>query len=170
MNHFLNRFIKDNSMISKMEWKKNEFIISTDKEKLDIHYIYHFLTRSYWAKGISFDKIKSSIEHSLCFGVYKQSDQIGYARVISDFATFGYLCDVFIDEGYRKKGLGKWLTDIIFDIPEFNTFRRWVLATRDAHALYQRLGFCPLSQPEYYMEKYQPDIYCRFHPVGFLSL
>ncbi len=128
---------------------KNDFIISTDRSKLDIAFIHNYLSKeSYWAKNIPVDVVKKSIEGSFCFGLYHDKDQVGFARVITDNATFGYLADVFIIENYRGKGLSKWLMEEIMKHPELQGFRRWMLATRDAHGLYVQFGFLPLDKPE----------------------
>jgi N-acetylglutamate synthase-like GNAT family acetyltransferase len=138
----------------------NGFLFSTDKNKLDRGYIHQFIsTKSYWAKGIPRSIIDQSIENSLTFGVYDNSKQVGFARIISDLATFGYLADVFIDEAYRKKGLSKHLLEFIFSIKEFEHLRRIMLGTKDAHALYEKYNFKPLSAPERFMEIARPDIY-----------
>lgn len=142
-----------------MEWTKDDFSISTDINKLDIHYIHHFLSKSYWAENIPFDVVKRSADGSLCFGVYHQEKQIGFARVITDEATFAYLCDVFIDEAHRGKGLSKWLMDVILAYPGLQGLRRFMLATKDAHGLYQQFGFMPLTYTERWMHLHQPDVY-----------
>lgn len=132
---------------------QNEFCISTDKSKLDINIIHNYLCdESYWAKNIPVETVERSIEGSCCFGLYVKensiSKQIGFARVITDFATFGYLADVFIIEDYRGQGLAKWLMGEIMNYPELQGFRRWLLATKDAHGLYLKSGFLPLDKPE----------------------
>lgn len=142
-----------------MDTSKDSFTISTDKHKLNVPYIHQFLTTSYWAENIPIEIIKKSIEGSVCFGVYDGGDQIGFARVITDMATFGYLADVFIDEKYRGLGLSKWLMEIIMADPNLQGFRNWQLATRDAHGLYAKFGFKPLENPERIMRKNVPDIY-----------
>lgn len=137
------------------EFQKEEFLISTDKSKLDTSVILPFLsTQSYWAENIPLDIIERSIQNSFTFGVYHHQTQIGFARVITDFATYGYLGDVFILADYRGQGLSKWLMDCIFNqIPEVQGFRRWTLATADAHGLYEQYGFTNLARPERMMEK-----------------
>jgi N-acetylglutamate synthase-like GNAT family acetyltransferase len=142
-----------------MNWQKDEFTITTDKTKLDIAVIHSFLTRSYWATGISSALVQRSIDGSLCFGVFQGNAQIGFARVITDFATFGYLADVFILEEYRGKGLSKWLMEVILDHPELQGFRRLLLATRDAHGLYRQYGFTALPHPEIWMQIHHPEVY-----------
>lgn len=143
-----------------MVWEKDEYIISTDRSRLDIPYIHAFLSeRSYWAKGIPPDIVKASIEGSMCFGVFHEGRQIGFARVISDMATFGYLADVFIDEGYRGRGLSKWLMGTILGHPELQGFRIWQLSTQDAHGLYAQFGFTALDNPLRVMRKNDPDVY-----------
>jgi GNAT superfamily N-acetyltransferase len=135
---------------------KNNFHISTDKSKLDVEIIHHYLcNESYWAKNISKDIVQQSINGSVCFGLYDDEKpalsagrQVGFARVITDYATFGYLADVFILEAYRGKGLSKWMMEVIMNDPDLQGFRRWMLATRDAQGLYAQFGFVPLDKPE----------------------
>lgn len=128
---------------------KNEFIISTDKLKLDVGLIHNYLANeSYWAKNIPLGIVKKSITGSFCFGLYHNRVQIGFARVVTDHATFAYLADVFILDGYRGKGLGKWLIEEIMNHADLQGLRRWLLATRDAHGLYAQFGFMPLDKPE----------------------
>ncbi|MBA4241052.1 MAG: GNAT family N-acetyltransferase [Sphingobacteriaceae bacterium] len=119
-----------------------KFLYSTDKSKLNLDYIHHFLSKeSYWAKNIPMDIVKTSIEGSLCFGVYENNKQIGFARVITDYATFGYLADVFIDKDYRGRGLSKELMTFIMEQDVVKKLRRFMLATLDAHSLYAQFGF-----------------------------
>lgn len=127
-------------------------IISTDKSLLDIDVIYQFLSHSYWAKGRQPDVIRKSIENSLCFGVYLDKKQIGFARVVTDYATFAWIADVFIIEGHRGKGYSKQLLKTILDFPELLDLKRWLLATKDAHTLYSRFGFGELKSPGRFME------------------
>jgi len=142
-----------------MDFYKGDYHISTNKEKLDIPFIHRFLSHSYWAEDIPVDMVKRSIDGSMNFGVYNGSRQIGFARVITDHATFGYLADVFIDENYRGLGLSKWLMQTIMAHPQLQGFRSWQLATRDAHGLYAQFGFKPLENPERIMRIVVPDIY-----------
>jgi GNAT superfamily N-acetyltransferase len=140
--------------------EKGEYRITTDKNKLDLAMIHDFLSnRSYWAQHIPFETFQRSVEHSLCFGVYHQNKQVGFARVISDFATIAYLGDVFILESYRGKGLSKWLMENIINYPGMQGLRRWILATADAHQLYEKYGFRSLGRPERFMEKHNPNPY-----------
>jgi len=141
------------------EWRRGDYFISADKSRLDLTVIHDFLTTSYWAAGIPIETVKKSIEHSLAFGVYKEGKQVGFARVITDFATFAYIGDVFILEDYRGQGLSKWLMEVIANYPELQGLRRWVLLTRDAHRLYRKTGFTEPQNPERYMEKGFADIY-----------
>jgi len=138
---------------------RGEFAISTDPTKLDVRAVHAFLTESYWAEGIPLEVVERSIRNSLCFGLYEGKSQIGFARVISDFATYAYLADVYVLENYRGQGLAKWLMECIQQHPELVGLRRWSLVTRDAHALYEQFGFTPLAKPEGYMERVVPDIY-----------
>ncbi len=142
---------------------KDDFLISTDKSKLNIQVIQHYLSNeSYWAKNIPVETVQKSIDGSFCFGLYlnenkiipifqtgiKNYTQIGFARVVTDHATFGYLADVFIIDEFRGKGLAKWLMKEIMDHPQLQGLRRWMLATKDAHGLYTKFGFAPLDKPE----------------------
>lgn len=147
-----------------MNYSRDHYTISTDKQKLDIAYIHQFLSHSYWAENIPVEIVKRSIEGSLCFGVYEGTKQIGFARVVTDKATFAYLADVFIDEGYRGRGLSKWLVGVIVAYPELQGLRHFLLATRDAHGLYAQLGFKPLAVPERMMHILIPDAYKK--PAG----
>lgn len=136
------------------------YTISTDKSMLDVSMIFNYLSKeSYWAKGISENIVRRSIEHSLCFGVYIKNKQVGFARIISDFATYAYLADVFLLPDYRGKGLSKRLMENIVGHPDLQGLRRWTLATADAHGLYARYGFTPVAKPERWMEKHNPIVY-----------
>jgi GNAT superfamily N-acetyltransferase len=137
------------------------FLISTDKTKLDNEVIWQYLTRSYWFKGVKKPLIEKLIKNSLCFGVYHQNKQIGFARIVSDFGTFAYLADVFILEEYRGRGLSKWLMIEIMNHPDLKGLRRIMLATRDAHGLYAQFGFNKLEYPDRYMEVYYPDAHLK---------
>jgi N-acetylglutamate synthase-like GNAT family acetyltransferase len=142
---------------------KDNFSVSTDISRLDINVIHGFLTSSYWAENIPVETVRKSIEGSMCFGVYDENRQIGFARMITDKATFAYLADVFILEEYRGRGLSKWLMEIIMSSPELQGLRRIMLATRDAHGLYKKSGFTPLTQPNRWMQIHNPDIYKKAH-------
>jgi GNAT superfamily N-acetyltransferase len=135
------------------------FSICTDKSKLDIDYIHGVLSKMYWSENIPKETVQRSINGSFCFAVYDEEKQIGFARVITDCSTFGYLGDVFIDEAYRGRGLGKWLIQTILAHPDLQGLRRWLLATRDAHSLYASVGFTKLTNPERFMQIHQPAIY-----------
>lgn len=136
----------------KKNFRKGSFYISTDKSKLDLKIIQNFLSNSYWAKNRALKTTKRSIKNSLCFGVYYKKNQIGFARVITDYATFAYLADVFILEEYRGQGLSKWLMEMILNYGEVKDLGRWSLATRDAHSLYKKFGFTNLKKPQNRME------------------
>lgn len=133
--------------------------ISTDKELLDFDVIHKFLSGSYWSPGVPMEIVKRAAENSLTFGIYKEREQVGYARLITDEATFAYLADVFVIESERGKGLSKWLVESILSVPELQGLRRWMLATKDAHALYNKFGFVPLGNPELFLEISRPNIY-----------
>jgi GNAT superfamily N-acetyltransferase len=140
-----------------------KFLFSTDKAKLNIRYVHQYLAeQSYWAKNVPLEIVVESIEHSITIGIYDTDHdlrQIGFARVVTDRATFGYLADVFVDEAYRGHGLSKELMTFIMEWDEVKKFRRFILATSDAHTLYEKYGFKPLKSPDRFMEVHQPDIY-----------
>ena len=140
-----------------MNFIETGFLISNDKSKLDLEMICDFLGTAYWSNQRSRETILNSIEHSLCFGLYHQDQQIGLARVVTDYATFAYLCDVFVLETYRGQGLGKWLVETVIGHPDLPAIRRFMLATRDAHGLYTQYGFQSLSAPERWMERFNKD-------------
>ena len=136
-----------------LEVHKDNFTISTNPARLDMNVICDFLSRAYWAIGRSRERTERAIANSLVFGVYDGTRQIGLARVVTDYAIFAYLCDVFIHEDYRAHGLGKWLMETIHSHPDLQGLRRWLLATRDAHGLYEQFGWTPLDNPERWMNK-----------------
>lgn len=135
------------------DWRRGEYLISTGRDRLDLAVIHGFLTNSYWASGITLATVKSSIEHSLPFGVYKGEQQVGFARVITDEATYAYLSDVSILEPFRGQGLSKWLLEVIVAHPDLQDLRLWTLLTRDAHNLYRKVGFSEPKYPERCMER-----------------
>ena len=144
---------------------KNNYVISTDKRKIDIDYVHGFLSQSYWSPGVDIRVVKKAMKGSLCFGMYNRSKQpfpgggqVGYARIITDNATFAYLADVFIDKNYQGKGLGKWLIEVILAHPDLQGLRRILLATKDAHRLYEQCGFTSINNPERYIV-YNPTAY-----------
>ncbi|MEO8766427.1 MAG: GNAT family N-acetyltransferase [Ginsengibacter sp.] len=138
--------------------ERNNYSISTDKRKINIDYVHGFLSQSYWSPGVPIEVVTKAMEGSLCFGMYDNNGQVqapgtqmGYARMITDEATFAYLADVFIDENYRGQGLGKWLIEMILAHPALQGLRRILLATKDAHKLYGQCGFTRINNPERYM-------------------
>ena len=143
-----------------VESRRGEFSISTDQARLDLDVIHRFLTNCYWAKGIPREVVARSIEYSVCFGIYDGSGaQVGFARVVSDFATVAYLGDVFVLDSHRGRGLSKWLMQCILQHPALQNLRRWILLTGDAHGLYAQFGFTSVKSPERYMELHRPDVY-----------
>ena len=134
-------------------WRREGYLISTDASMLDLEVVHGYLSRSYWAAGIPEDVVRRSIENSLCFGVYRGEEQAGFARVVTDRATFAYLADVFVLEEHRRQGIGKWLVEVILSHPDLQGLRRWMLATRDAHDLYRRYAFTELARPGIFMER-----------------
>lgn len=144
-----------------LEWRRDAFTISTDRSKLDREAILEFLAGSYWASGIPREIVDRSIEGALCFGLFENGRQIGFARVITDAATFAYLADVYVLESHRGRGLATWLMESILAHPELQGLRRWMLVTRDAHGLYRKVGFRELAHPERIMEMAFPGVYER---------
>ncbi len=143
-----------------MEVKLDEFVVSTDRSLLDIDAIHRFLVEaSYWARERTLEQTKTAIENSICFGLYSDGRLIGFARVVTDRATFAYIGDVFVIDEFRGRGLSKWLMEVIISHPELQGLRRWVLATRDAHSLYEKFGFHELVHPDRWMERPAPNAY-----------
>ena len=143
------------------EWHRGEFAISTDPTRLDLDLVHRFLAASYWAPGIPRAVVERSIAHALPFGLYCGTEQIGFARVVSDYATFAWLGDVFVVDEFRGRGLGHWLLETVMAHPDLQGLRRWQLVTRDAHRLYRKHGFSPLAAPERHMEIGDIEIYRR---------
>jgi len=139
--------------------RRGTYVVSPDRSLLDIPRIHAFLTRSYWAEGVSPETVRRSIENSISFGLYCGKEQIGFARAITDKATFAYLADVYIEEPYRGRGLSKMLLEAVLSHPELRGVRRWILGTRDAHALYRKFGFGEPRRPERWMEKWDAALY-----------
>ncbi|MEW5799315.1 MAG: GNAT family N-acetyltransferase [Bacteroidota bacterium] len=139
----------------------SEYYVSTDKSKLNIDVIHSFLTTSYWAQGIPRSIVEKCIQNSLCFGAYYGDEQVGFARVISDYTTFAYLADVFVVESHRGNGVSKMIMDEVIKHPQLQGLRRFVLVTRDAHGLYEKYGFTPLKAPDRWMEIHNPDVYMK---------
>ncbi|HEU5076341.1 MAG TPA: GNAT family N-acetyltransferase [Polyangiaceae bacterium] len=133
--------------------------ITNDVEAMDSDAVHAFLRRSYWAQGVSKDVVERSLRGALCFGLFKGELQVGLARVITDRATFGYLSDVYVLDEHRGQGLARWLVQVILSHPELQGLRRFMLATKDAHGLYEKLGFAPLAHPEMFLEIFRPDAY-----------
>ena len=142
-----------------MEIIKEYYKLTTNKERIDISYVHRSLGNTYWAKNIPLQTVQSAINNSICFSVFHKGEQVGFARVITDSATFAYLCDVFIDEQHQGKGLGKWLVETIVQYAPLQGLRRFMLATKDAHGLYKHFGFEQLTNTENWMQVHNPDIY-----------
>ena len=140
-----------------IELEKEGYVISSDKKKLDHAMIHRFLTVSYWAEGRTLAEVSTSIENAICFGVYREETQVGFARVITDHVTLAYLADVFILPAHQSKGLGKWLVHSILNVPLFKKNIFWLLLTQDAQWLYQQFGFRRFHCPEGVMTKYDPN-------------
>jgi GNAT superfamily N-acetyltransferase len=141
------------------ELREGDVVVSCDAGKLDVDRIHALLTGSYWAEGVPREIVARSIENSIPFGVYVTGEQVGFARVISDRASYAYLADVYIEENHRGKGLSRLLMRAVMDHPELQGLRRWMLGTRDAHGLYRQFGFTELQRPERWMEKANAVLY-----------
>lgn len=135
--------------------------VSADPARLDLAAVHSYLSRSYWAPGLPPEVLRRAVAHSLCFGAYLGREQVGFARVVTDRATFAYLCDVYVLDGHRGRGLAARLMDAVVAHPDLQGLRRFVLVTRDAHGLYERFGFAPLAGPEGFMEILRPGVYSR---------
>ena len=145
-----------------LEQNQNGYSITTDNTKMDVDVIHQYLSaESYWAKGIPKEVVLTSIRNSLCFGIFFNNAQVGFARLITDKATFAYLADVFILPAHRGKGLSKWLLQAIHAHPEVQNLRRWLLGTRDAHTLYEQFGWARFTEAasQRFMQKHNPDVY-----------
>lgn len=142
-----------------MQWKKDDYRVSDDKALLDIEFVYQFISNSYWAKGIPKETMTQGLDNSLCFMLFENEQPIGFARVVSDYATFGYLADVFVIDSYQGRGLGKWLMACVMSHPQLQGLRRFMLATLDAHGVYEPFGFEAINKPEMLMQVHRPDIY-----------
>jgi len=145
-------------------FQEREYSISTDPGRLDLDAIHAYLVRSYWCEGIPRQTLERAITNSLCFGLFHGNDQVGLARVVTDSATYAYLCDVYVLEAHRGKGLAKWLMECVMAHPGLQGLRRFTLATRDAHGLYRQFGFHELSKPESRMEILRPEVYRKPAP------
>ena len=139
--------------------RRGEYLLSTDAALVQPEAVHAYLSRSYWAAGIPLEVVRRSIAGSLCFGIYRHGAQVGFARIISDRATLAYLADVYVLEEHRGHGLGVWLVDFIMRHPDLQGLRRWMLATQDAHGLYQKFGWTAVTTPERWMQRHFPDVY-----------
>lgn len=144
--------------------QRGDYAISTDVQRLDVPAIHAFLSRSYWSPGIPLALVRRAIDHSLCFGLFHRDEQVGFARVVTDRASFAYLADVYVLEAHRGRGLSKWLIEVMRAHPDLQGLRRFLLATRDAHELYRQFGFKELAYPSRLMEVLDPDVYARTAP------
>ena len=142
-----------------MELTKGRYSITTERDRLDLDAIHAFISRSFWAEGIPKETMARAIANSLCFGLFDGANQVGFARVVTDRATYGYLCDVYVLESHRARGLGKWLMEAVMAHPDLQGLRRFQLVTRDAHGLYERHGFDTPADPERHMEIFRHGMY-----------
>jgi len=140
-------------------WERGDYLISTDRSRLDVEAIHDFISnRSYWGQGRTLEVVERSLDNSLNFGLYNNTKQVGFARVVTDYATFAWIADVFVLPEHRGRGLSKWLMEVMLSHERLQGFRRWVLATKDAHSLYERFGFIALHRPERWMERPDPNM------------
>jgi len=142
-----------------LEWRRGDYVISDDPSRVDAAVAHAFLARSYWADGVPRDIVERAIDGSLNFGLYHDDEMVGFARIVSDYATFAYVADVFVLEAHRGRGLGVWLMETVVAHPRLQGLRRWMLGTRDAHGLYEKVGFEPVRAPDRWMEIAPPDFY-----------
>jgi len=150
-----------------LRWSRDGFTVDTDPARVDLDVVHAFLSTCYWAEGVPRDVVARSLEGSLNFGVYAADGaQVGFARAVTDRATFAYLADVFVLEAWRGRGLSKWLVECVVAHPDLQGLRRWVLLTRDAHGLYRRYGFTEIASPDRWMHRWDPEVYRRPGPPG----
>ena len=142
-----------------IESARGEYVVSTDRARIDVAAVHAYLSQSYWSPGIPADVIRRGIAGAICFGIYRGRDQVGFARVITDRATYAYLADVFVVESHRGRGLAKWMMEVIMSHPDLQGLRRFSLSTRDAHGLYAQFGFEPVGNPDRQMEIMRRNIY-----------
>ncbi|MDE9544685.1 GNAT family N-acetyltransferase [Xenorhabdus bovienii] len=136
-------------MEQNITWEQGEYWVTTDKTKFDIHFVHNNLTQLYWARGITLEKVRTGIEHSLCFALFHCDKEIGFSRLITDFSTFAYLCDVFIVPDYQKRGLGRWLMECVLQHPIISHVKRVMLVTSSAGGLYEKFGFEPVRVQDF---------------------
>jgi GNAT superfamily N-acetyltransferase len=144
-----------------MNWERTPYRMTDDPNAVDLAVVHGFLTTSYWSPGVPMDTVARSIANSLPFSVFLETRQVGFARAVTDRATFAYLADVFVVEDQRGRGLGAWLVETVLAHPELQGLRRWLLITRDAHALYRKFGFTPVTDTSRFMTRHDPDVYTR---------
>jgi GNAT superfamily N-acetyltransferase len=141
------------------EWARDDYVVSTDRARLNVDLVHDFISSSYWAAGMPRATLERAIDNSLIFGIYHGARQVGFARAITDLATYAYLSDVFVIEPYRSRGLSKWLMECILEHPDLQGLRRFALFTRDAQGLYERYGFGPPRGASSYLERWTPNVY-----------
>ena len=144
-----------------VEVTHGDYVVSTDHARIDVAAVHGFLSQSYWSPGIPEDTLRRAIAGAICFGVYRGTEQVGFARVITDRATYAYLADVYVLPPYRGRGLSKWMMEAALAHPELQGLRRWQLVTKDAQGLYARFGFTPVAHPERHMERTDRGVYAR---------
>ncbi|REF27482.1 acetyltransferase (GNAT) family protein [Xenorhabdus cabanillasii] len=132
-----------------IEWRRDEYWITTDKNKIDVKFVHSNLTQLFWARGVEFEKVKTAVENSLCFVLFHSNKEIGFARLVTDFSMFSYISDVFIIDEYQKKGLGRWLIECILQHPAITQVKHVALVTSEAGWLYKKLGFEPVTEQDF---------------------
>jgi GNAT superfamily N-acetyltransferase len=142
-----------------LEETRGDYSVSTDPSRMDLDVIHGYLRQAYWCEAIPRELVERSLRHSLCFGLFERERQVGFARVVTDYATYAYVCDVFVLESHHRQGLATWLMQCVTSHPDLQGLRRWCLTTRDAHRLYEKAGFERTKMPERYMDRVRPDIY-----------
>jgi GNAT superfamily N-acetyltransferase len=142
-----------------LEATRDGYLVTSDTRRLNLDLVHDFLRSSYWSPGVPRDVLERAIGNSLCFGLYHDKAQVGFARVVTDKATFAYLADVFVIDGHRGRGLATWLVQVVQSHPDLQGLRRFLLATRDAHALYRGCGFAEVADPGRLMEIFRPRVY-----------
>lgn len=151
--------------MTNQEYERGDYRISTDLSAMDLDAVHAFLARSYWAREVPKEVVARAMSGSLCFGLLHAGAQVGFARAVTDRATFAYMADVYVLEEHRGRGLGKWLVEVMLAHPDLQGLRRFMLGTRDAHGLYSQLGFAPLARPEIFMEISRPNLYVKTNPA-----
>jgi GNAT superfamily N-acetyltransferase len=143
------------------EWRRDDCLVTTDPGRVDLDFVHGFLSQAYWCEGVPRETVRRSIEHAIPFMLFSGGRPAGFARVVSDRATVAYLGDVFVLPEFRGRKLSVWMMECVVAHPELQGLRRWILLTRDAHRLYEKVGFTPIAKPDRWMERWDPEVYKR---------